>query len=212
MRHCHMSFAYCFCPFSAHRSASSQGYTRLMRRLSGSTCLLTGVTRAGRWLPTTAPCLSLCSFLTASRRKQSTSGIGGDVRDIEETHPDFQPRLVSADLAEDEIAMVKKDIDDTIKSEDVVTFIKGLPEAPMCAYSKRMIDVLEALGLEYTSFDVLAHPVVRSYVKEVSEWPTIPQLFIKAEFVGGLDIVTKMLESGDLKKMLRDKGITCRDL
>nr|2MXN_A Chain A, Mono-cysteine glutaredoxin [Trypanosoma brucei] len=142
----------------------------------------------------------------------STSGIGGDVRDIEETHPDFQPRLVSADLAEDEIAMVKKDIDDTIKSEDVVTFIKGLPEAPMCAYSKRMIDVLEALGLEYTSFDVLAHPVVRSYVKEVSEWPTIPQLFIKAEFVGGLDIVTKMLESGDLKKMLRDKGITCRDL
>nr|2LTK_A Chain A, Mono-cysteine glutaredoxin [Trypanosoma brucei] len=109
-------------------------------------------------------------------------------------------------------AMVKKDIDDTIKSEDVVTFIKGLPEAPMCAYSKRMIDVLEALGLEYTSFDVLAHPVVRSYVKEVSEWPTIPQLFIKAEFVGGLDIVTKMLESGDLKKMLRDKGITCRDL
>lgn len=134
------------------------------------------------------------------------------MRDIEETHPDFQPRLVSADLAEDEIAMVKKDIDDTIKSEDVVTFIKGLPEAPMCAYSKRMIDVLEALGLEYTSFDVLAHPVVRSYVKEVSEWPTIPQLFIKAEFVGGLDIVTKMLESGDLKKMLRDKGITCRDL
>nr|CCC92713.1 unnamed protein product [Trypanosoma congolense IL3000] len=108
--------------------------------------------------------------------------------------------------------MVKKDIDDTIKSEDVVTFIKGLPEAPMCAFSKRMIDVLDALGLEYTSFDVLAHPVVRTHVKEVSEWPTIPQLFIKGEFVGGLDIVTKMLESGDLKHLLQSKGITYRDI
>ncbi|KAG8340849.1 putative Glutaredoxin [Trypanosoma vivax] len=138
--------------------------------------------------------------------------VGGDVHDTEWTHPDFQPRIVSTDIAEDEVMTVKKDIDDTIKSEDVVAFIKGLPEAPMCAFSKRMVDVLEALGLEYTSFDVLAHPVVRTYVKEISEWPTIPQLFVKGEFVGGLDIVLKMLESGELKKLLQSKGIDCRNL
>lgn len=107
--------------------------------------------------------------------------------------------------------MIKKDINDTIREEDVVVFIKGVPEAPMCAFSKRMIDVLEALGVEYTSFDVLAHPVVRTYVKEVSEWPTIPQLFLKGEFAGGVDIILKMAEQGDLQMLLDQKGIKHRD-
>ncbi|KAH9577879.1 Glutaredoxin [Trypanosoma melophagium] len=148
---------------------------------------------------------------TSTSGGNAVPGVGGDVQDTEETHPDFQPRLVNTEFAEDEVAMVKKDIDDTIKTEDVVAFIKGVPEAPMCAFSKRMIDVLEVLGLEYTSFDVLAHPVVRTYVKEVSEWPTIPQLFMKGEFVGGLDVVQKMLESGDLQKLLQQKGISFRN-
>ncbi|ORC91241.1 glutaredoxin-like protein [Trypanosoma theileri] len=147
---------------------------------------------------------------TTTSGENAVPGVGGDVQDTEETHPDFQPRLVNTEFAEDEIAMVKNDINDTIKSEDVVVFIKGVPEAPMCAFSKRMIDMLELLGLEYTSFDVLAHPVVRTYVKEVSEWPTIPQLFMKGEFVGGLDVLQKMLESGDLQKLLEQKGITFR--
>ncbi|GET85364.1 thioredoxin-like protein [Leishmania tarentolae] len=142
--------------------------------------------------------------------KDAPPAIGGDT-DAEETHPDFQPRMVSSDLAQDEIAMIKRDIDDTIHSEDIVVFIKGVPEAPMCAFSKRMIDVMEALGVEYTSFDVLAHPVVRTYVKEVSEWPTIPQLFVKGEFAGGVDIILKMAESGDLQMLLDEKGIKHRD-
>ncbi|CAG9567074.1 glutaredoxin-like protein [Leishmania major strain Friedlin] len=146
----------------------------------------------------------------AAPTKQAPPAMGGDT-DAEETHPDFQPRMVSSDLAQDEIAMIKKDIDDTIRDEDVVVFIKGVPEAPMCAFSKRMIDVMEALGVEYTSFDVLAHPVVRSYVKEVSEWPTIPQLFVKGEFAGGVDIILKMAESGDLQMLLDQKSIKHRD-
>lgn len=137
--------------------------------------------------------------------------VGGDVDDLEETHPDFQPRMVSTDLAEDEIAAIKKDISDTIRDEEIVIFIKGVPEAPMCAFSKKMVDVMEALGVEYTSFDVLAHPVVRSYVKEVSEWPTIPQVFIKGEFAGGVDIILKMAESGDLQLLLDQKGIKHRE-
>lgn len=146
----------------------------------------------------------------AAPTKDAPPAMGGDT-DAEETHPDFQPRMVSSDLAQDEIAMIKKDIDDTIRDEDIVVFIKGVPEAPMCAFSKRMIDVMEALGVEYTSFDVLAHPVVRSYVKEVSEWPTIPQVFVKGEFAGGVDIVLKMAESGDLQMLLDQKGIKHRD-
>ncbi|KAG5487361.1 hypothetical protein CUR178_08447 [Leishmania enriettii] len=162
-----------------------------------------------------APTRSLCGvspvwLAPAAPTKDAPPATAADA-DLEETHPDFEPRLVARDLAEDEIAMVKKDILDTIRDEEVVVFIKGVPEAPMCAFSKRMIDVMEALGVEYTSFDVLAHPVVRSYVKEVSEWPTIPQAFVKGEFVGGVDIILKMAESGDLQMLLDQKGIKHRD-
>ncbi|EPY41624.1 monothiol glutaredoxin [Angomonas deanei] len=119
--------------------------------------------------------------------------------------------MVNSSLAEEEIVTIKKDINDTIQEEDLVVFIKGVPEAPMCAFSKKMIDVMDALGVEYTSFDVLAHPVVRTYVKEVSEWPTIPQLFVKGDFAGGIDIVLKMAESGELQMLLDQKGIKHRD-
>ncbi|KAG5488231.1 hypothetical protein LSCM4_08308 [Leishmania orientalis] len=162
-----------------------------------------------------APTRSLCGvspvwLAPAAPTKGAPPATASDA-DLEETHPDFEPRLVARDLAEDEIAMVKKDILDTIRDEEIVVFIKGVPEAPMCAFSKRMIDVMEALGVEYTSFDVLAHPVVRSYVKEVSEWPTIPQAFVKGEFAGGVDIILKMAESGDLQMLLDQKGIKHRD-
>lgn len=136
---------------------------------------------------------------------------GGAVEASEETHPDFQPRAITSECSEEEVGMIKKDIRDTIAEENVVIFIKGVPEAPMCAYSKKLVDIMECLGLTYTSFDVLAHPVVRSYVKEVSEWPTIPQLFLKGEFAGGLDIVLKMALDGELQLLLDSKGIAHRD-
>jgi monothiol glutaredoxin len=164
---------------------------------------------------TTASVRAFCATplcrVAANEGKGPVPPVGGDVDDLEETHPDFQPRMISTDLAEDEIAAIKKDIADTIRDEEIVVFIKGVPEAPMCAFSKKMVDVMEALGVEYTSFDVLAHPVVRSYVKEVSEWPTIPQVFIKGEFAGGVDIILKMAESGDLQMLLDEKGIKHRE-
>lgn len=146
-----------------------------------------------------------------STAEESGMAKGGTVEASEGTHPDFQPRAITTDCSEEEINMIKKDIRDTIREENVVIFIKGVPEAPMCAFSKKLVDIVECLGIAYTSFDVLAHPVVRSYVKEVSEWPTIPQLFIKGEFVGGLDIVLKMAQSGDLQMLLDSKGIEHRD-
>lgn len=170
------------------------------------------ITRVGRgpMVGATLPVAAVSQNFLLTRGAASLPPMGGDVDDREETHPDFQPRMVASDLAADEIAAIKKDIDDTIKVEDIVVFIKGVPETPMCAFSKRMIDVMEALGVEYTSFDVLAHPVVRTYVKEVSEWPTVPQLFVKGEFAGGVDIVLKMAEQGDLQMLLDEKGIKHR--
>jgi monothiol glutaredoxin len=138
---------------------------------------------------------------------------GGEVDGGSDTHPDFQPRPISSGDAEaddNEVAEIKQDIRDTIKEEEVVIFIKGLPEAPVCGFSKKLVDLMDHLGVEYTSFDVLAHPTVRSYVKEVSDWPTIPQLFVKGEFVGGTDIITEMAASGKLQQLLENEGVDHR--
>jgi monothiol glutaredoxin len=139
---------------------------------------------------------------------------GGAVDSSPDTHPDFQakiPKFSPADAAAaDEAEVIKKDIRDTIATEDIVLFMKGLPEAPVCGFSKKLVDILEVLGVEYTSFDVLAHPVVRVYVKEISDWPTIPQLFIKGEFVGGVDVCVKLAEEGDLQMLLDKHGLMHR--
>mmetsp|Transcript_10392 Transcript_10392/g.11839 ORF Transcript_10392/g.11839 Transcript_10392/m.11839 type:complete len:189 (-) Transcript_10392:318-884(-) len=183
-----------------------RGMTCFLQRRCGAGVLASSLTTFG----TTA-------VHTAARFNTTTpplSGKGGDVAADPDTHPDFQPRVVSSssvDASYDEIEAIKADIRDTVKSEDVVLFMKGLPEAPVCGFSKKLVDVLEALGLEYTSFDVLAHPVVRTYVKELSDWPTIPQLFVKGEFCGGVDICLKMAESGELQALLDKHGIRHRD-
>lgn len=135
---------------------------------------------------------------------------GGDVQ-AADTHPDFQPKMKVENFDPDEIAAIKSDIRDTIAADDVVIFMKGVPEAPVCGFSKRLVDICDALGLEYTSFDCLAHPIVRSYVKELSDWPTIPQMWVKGEFVGGVDIIYKMGQAGQLQKLLADKGVKHRD-
>lgn len=135
-------------------------------------------------------------------------GVGGPVTDGPDTHPDFRAKAPqSAEEDDDEIKAIKSDIDETIRDEDVVLFMKGSPEAPVCGFSKKIVDLLDALCVEYTSFDVLAHPTVRSYVKEVSDWPTIPQLFVKGEFVGGNDVVFEQASNGQLQILLEQHGI-----
>lgn len=138
---------------------------------------------------------------------------GGPVEGNDETHPDFQPQPVSNTEADtEEIKAIKEDILATIRDEPIVLFIKGSPEAPVCGFSKRVVDLLDALSVEYTSFDVLAHPTVRSYVKEVSQWPTIPQLFIKGEFFGGQDIIFQQAQNGQLQMALERAEIPYRQI
>jgi monothiol glutaredoxin len=99
-------------------------------------------------------------------------------------------------------------IDSTVKGNDVVLFMKGTPLFPQCGFSSRAVAILEHLGVEYASVDVLQDQGVRQGIKEYSDWPTIPQLYVKGDFVGGSDIMMEMYESGELKQLLQDQGVT----
>ncbi len=94
-----------------------------------------------------------------------------------------------------------------LSANDVVLFMKGTPVFPQCGFSAQTVQILSMLGVTYKGVDVLADPSLRQGIKDFSNWPTIPQLYIKGEFVGGCDIVREMLQSGELQKMLSDKGV-----
>ena len=98
-------------------------------------------------------------------------------------------------------------IDSTVKGNDVVLFMKGTPLFPQCGFSSRAVAILEHLGVEYASVDVLQDQGIRQGIKEYSNWPTIPQLYVKGEFVGGSDIMMEMYESGELSQLLKDQGV-----
>jgi monothiol glutaredoxin len=93
-------------------------------------------------------------------------------------------------------------IADIVKSNDVVLFMKGTALFPQCGFSSRAVAILDRLRVSYETVDVLQDPEVRQGIKEYSDWPTIPQLYVKGEFVGGSDIMMEMFESGELKALL----------
>ncbi|MGD9916624.1 MAG: Grx4 family monothiol glutaredoxin [Paenirhodobacter sp.] len=95
-----------------------------------------------------------------------------------------------------------------IEGNDVVLYMKGTKEMPQCGFSSRVAGVLNYLGVAYKDVNVLADAEVRQGIKDFSDWPTIPQLYVKGEFVGGCDIVTEMTLSGELDKLFDDKGVT----
>lgn len=102
---------------------------------------------------------------------------------------------------------VQKSIDDAVKANDVLLFMKGTPTFPQCGFSSVVVQVLDYLGVDYQAVNVLEDQDVREGIKAYSDWPTIPQLYVKGEFVGGCDIVKEMFEAGELKDFMSDKGI-----
>lgn len=98
-------------------------------------------------------------------------------------------------------------IKDTVAANDVVLFMKGTKSMPQCGFSSRVAGVLNFMGVEYEDVDVLADEGVRQGIKDYSDWPTIPQLYVKGEFVGGCDIITEMTLSGELDQLFDDKGV-----
>ena len=103
------------------------------------------------------------------------------------------------------------DVTESIKNElntnDVVLFMKGTPDFPMCGFSAATVQVLKNLGINFNSINVLDSNEMREGIKKFSDWPTIPQLYVKKEFIGGCDIVKEMYESGELLELLNSRGI-----
>lgn len=100
----------------------------------------------------------------------------------------------------------KQRIETALRSHKVVLFMKGVPDFPQCGFSARAAECLERLGVAFTAFDVLADRELREGIKEYASWPTLPQLFIEGELIGGSDIVTELFESGELKAKLEQAG------
>ncbi len=102
---------------------------------------------------------------------------------------------------------VNEQIQSTIDSADVVLFMKGTPMFPQCGFSAAVVQVLSHMGVPFQGFNVLEDMEVRQGIKEFSSWPTIPQLYVKGEFVGGCDIIREMYESGELEDLMKEKGV-----
>ncbi len=107
----------------------------------------------------------------------------------------------------DNIDHISQNIENEIKSNDVVLFMKGTPVFPMCGFSAATVEVLNKIGVKFGSVNVLDSDEMREGIKKFSNWPTIPQLYVKEEFIGGCDIVREMFESGELLELLNTKGI-----
>jgi monothiol glutaredoxin len=94
-----------------------------------------------------------------------------------------------------------------VESNDIVLFMKGTPAMPQCGFSATVIHILDHVGVKYKAVNVLADPEIRAGIKEFSNWPTIPQLYVKGEFVGGCDILKEMFENGELRPFLEEQGV-----
>jgi len=101
-------------------------------------------------------------------------------------------------------------IDSEVKSSDVVLFMKGTPDFPQCGFSGQVVQILDYVGADYKGVNVLASNELRQGIKEYSNWPTIPQLYVKGEFVGGCDIIREMFQAGELQTFLQEKGVSVK--
>ena len=102
---------------------------------------------------------------------------------------------------------IKNEIKDVIEKNNICLFMKGIPDSPQCGFSMAVANILKHLNVEFKGINVLEDEKLRQGIKEYSDWPTIPQLYIKGEFIGGCDIVKEMFEKGDLKKLLKNKSL-----
>src|SRR6201996_2048657 len=102
---------------------------------------------------------------------------------------------------------VRQFIEGAIADHDVVLFMKGVPDQPRCGFSSLVVQVLDHVGVDFVGVDVLQDEGLRNGIKTYSDWPTIPQLYVKGEFVGGSDIVREMFQAGELKPLLIEKGV-----
>ena len=103
---------------------------------------------------------------------------------------------------------IEQFIENEVKNNDVVLFMKGTPQFPMCGFSGQVVQILDYIGVPYKGLNVLENDELRNGIKTYSNWPTIPQLYVKGEFVGGCDIIREMFQAGELQQLFVDKGVS----
>jgi monothiol glutaredoxin len=106
---------------------------------------------------------------------------------------------------------IEQFIRNEVEGNDVVVFMKGTPQFPMCGFSGQVVQILDHLGVAYKGLNVLESDDLRTGIKSYSNWPTIPQLYVKGEFVGGCDIIREMFQAGELQDLLKTKGVQVRE-
>jgi len=106
---------------------------------------------------------------------------------------------------------IEQFIDNEVKTNDVVLFMKGTPQFPMCGFSGQVVQILDYVGAPYKGINVLESDDLRQGIKAYAQWPTIPQLYVKGEFVGGCDIIREMFQAGELQTLLKEKGVPIKD-
>ena len=106
---------------------------------------------------------------------------------------------------------IEQFIDNEVKGNDVVVFMKGTPQFPMCGFSGQVVQILDYIGVPYKGINVLESDDLRQGIKAYAQWPTIPQLYVKGEFVGGCDIIREMFQAGELQSLLQDKGVVAKE-
>jgi monothiol glutaredoxin len=106
---------------------------------------------------------------------------------------------------------IEQFIDSEVKANDIVLFMKGTPQFPMCGFSGQLVQILDHLGVSYKGLNVLDSDDLRNGIKSYSNWPTIPQLYVKGEFVGGCDIIREMFQAGELQALMKEKGLPVKE-
>ena len=121
-----------------------------------------------------------------------------------DSHNDFKPIKKVVPEGKSEVLAL---IDSQVKSNDVILYMKGTPSRPQCGFSGQAVRVLNAVGVDFSSVNILEYQAIREGLKEYSQWPTFPQLFVKGEFVGGCDIMVSMYNDGELVKLLKSNNL-----
>lgn len=124
-----------------------------------------------------------------------------------ESHDDFKPKKKEKKVIEEGLGETVKLVEQQVKENPIMLYMKGTPQQPQCGFSLQAVRILNAVGAEYSAVNVLEYPAIREAVKVFSEWPTIPQLYVKGEFVGGCDILTSMYNDGSLEKLFKEKNL-----
>jgi monothiol glutaredoxin len=109
------------------------------------------------------------------------------------------------------IMAIEQFIENEVKSNDVVLFMKGTPQFPQCGFSGQVVQILDYIGVPYKGLNVLESDDLRNGIKTYSNWPTIPQLYVKGEFVGGCDIIREMFQAGELQGLMKEKGLAVKE-